>query len=332
MLSRLRPLFAVVGAALCLSACGGSSGSTPTYVAPGPGPGPNPTPPPPASVSVSPSSLAFTGPTDTPQSFTLSSTTPNAPAPTVNPYGCSGVVTLSPPSSSTLPATYTVTPQGNGVCTFVATIGNRSATLGITVGGATGGTFTSTASPLTFTVGGPAQTFTATATSGTVTADTTSCNGTVSVTPSGGPSPQTFTITPGTAGSCTLSIVDGAHALLVPIVVNPSSTPSSAVFVSPSALSFASPYDAPQQVSITAQGSYGNITIDESSCIAPSAKIAYLTFNGVPPGQAVTPPVTATVTPYGTGGYNVPGTGSCTINFVSSTGAAPASITVVVNR
>ena len=331
MLSRLRPLFAVTGVVLGLSACGGGS-SSPTYVAPGPGPGPNPTPPPTASVAVSPSTLAFAGAGATAQTFTISSTTPNAPAPVVSPYGCNGVATVGNPSSTTLPATYTVTPQGNGVCTFVVTIANRSATLGITVGGASGGSFTSSANPLTFTVGGPAQSYTATATSGTLTADTTSCNGIVTVSGGGGASPQTFSISPVAAGSCTLSIVDGANALLVPISVNASSTTASAVFASPSALSFASPYDTPQQVSITAQGSFGNITVDESSCIAASAKIAYLTLNGVAPGQTVTPPVTATVTPYGTGGYQSPGTGSCTINFISSTGAAPASITVVVNR
>ena len=147
----------------------------------------------------------------------------------------------------------------------------------------------------------------------------------------GGASPQTFTVTPLAAGNCTLSIVDGSNALLVPIAVNAPNSGTTGAFVSPSAMSFSSPYDTPQQVSITTQGTVGNVTIDESSCIAASAKIAYLTINGVPPGQQVTPPVTATVTPYGTGGYNVPGTGSCTINVNPQFGT-PASLTVTVNR
>jgi hypothetical protein len=96
-------------------------------------------------------------------------------------------------------------------------------------------------------------------------------------------------------------------------------------------MSFASPFAPVQQMSVNIQGQPGSITIDESSCIAANAKIAYITLNGVPPGQPVSPPVTATVTPYGTGGYNVPGTGSCTINFNASNGTG-ASLTVVVNR
>jgi hypothetical protein len=330
MLSRLRPFFAVVGAALCLSACGGGSSSGTPVVGPTSPPGPGPGPGPNNSVSVTPSSLAFSGPGAATQTFTISSSTPNAPAPAVDQFGCGSVATITT-NSTTLPATYTVTPTGNGVCTVVVTIGNRSATLGINVGGASGGTFTTNASPLTFTLGGGAQTYTATATSGTLSADSTSCNGIVTVSGGGGPSPQTFTITPVGVGSCTLSIVDGENAILVPIVVNAPSTAGNAVLVSPSALSFASPYAATQQVSITTQGQPGTITIDESSCTAASAKIAYITLNGVPPGQQVNPPVTATVTPYGTGGYNVPGTGSCTINF-NATNGSPASLTITVNR
>jgi hypothetical protein len=331
MLSRLHPLFAVVGAVLCLSACGGggSSGGGSNNLPPGGGtpgtPGTN------SSVAVFPSSLAFSGPAAPSQTFTVSSTTPGASLPIIDQFGCSPVVAISS-TSTTLPATYTVTPQGNGVCTFVVTIGNRSATLGITVGGAAGGSFTSSANPLVFTLGGPAQTYTATASSGTLTADTASCNGIVSVSGGGGTSPQTFTIRPLAVGSCTLSIVDGANGLLLPIVVNSASGPSgAAVFVSPVALSFGSPYASTQQVSITAQGNFGQITIDESSCIAAGAKIAYLTLNGVAPGQPVTPPVTATVTPYGTGGFDNPGSGSCTINFNPQNGAS-ASLTVTVNR
>ena len=324
MLTRLHPFVAVVGAALCLSACGGgSSGSAPTVfpTAPatnGPVPGSN-------SVAVTPSSLAFSGPGAGAQTFTVSSTTANAPLPTIDPFGCSPVVSITT-TSTTLPATYTVTPQGNGACTFVFTIGNRSATLGINVGGGSGGSFTTTSNPMIFTIGGGSQQFTATASSGTLSADATACNGIASVSGGGGGSPQTFTVSPVAVGSCTYSIVDGSNSLLVPVVVNPSTTPTG-VTVAPSALSFASPNAVGQQVSLGFQGSIGTVTIDESSCIANNAKIAYITLNNVPPNQPVTLPQTATVTPYGPNFS----TGSCTIVFVPQNGAS-ASLTVTVNR
>jgi hypothetical protein len=329
MLSRLHPSFAVIGALLCLSACGGGSSSSTPVTGPPLPPGPGPTPPA-SSVSVTPSSLAFAGPGTGTQTFTVSSTTPNAPLPTIDQFGCNPVATITTTSSS-LPATYTVNPTANGVCAVVVTIGNRSATLGINVGGGSGGSFTTTANPLVFTQGGPAQTYTATATSGTLTADTAACSGIVSVSGGGGASPQTFTVTPGSPGSCTLSIVDGSSAILVPIVVNASSPPASAVVVSPPALSFASINAPAQQVSISFTGSVGQVSIDESSCTAAGAKIAFLTINSGPSGQTVSLPATATVTPYGTAGSGNPASGSCTINFNPQTGSS-ASLTITVDR
>ena len=324
MLSRLHPFFAVAGVALCLSACGGGSSSSTPVVGPtatptnGPVPGSN-------SVAITPSALAFSGSGAGAQTFTVSSTTANAPLPAIDPFGCGPVVSIST-TSTTLPATYTVTPLGNGVCTFVFTIGNRSATLGITVGGGSGGSFTTAANPMVFTIGGSSQIFTATASSGTLSADPASCNGIATVTGGGGTSPQSFTVSPVGIGSCTFSIVDGSNSLLVPVSVNPAVQPDGVV-VSPSALSFASPNAAGQTVSLNFQGAIGQVSIDESSCIANNAKIAFLTLNNVPPGQPVTLPQTATVTPYGPGFS----TGSCTIVFVPQSGAS-ASLTVTVNR
>ena len=324
MLSRLHPFFAVAGVALCLSACGGGSSGSTIVVGPtatptnGPVPGSN-------SVAVTPSALAFSGPGAGAQTFVVSSTTANAPLPTIDPFGCSPVVSIGT-TSTTLPATYTVNPTGNGVCTFVFTIGNRSATLGINVGGGSGGSFTTTANPMTFTVGGASQIFTATASSGTLSADATSCNGVATVSGGGGTSPQNFTVSPSAVGSCTFSIVDGSNSLLVPVVVNPATTPNGVV-VAPSALSFASPSAAGQQVNLSFQGAIGQVSIDESSCIANNAKIAFITLNNVPPNQPVTLPQTATVTPYGPNFS----TGSCTIVFTPQSGAS-ASLTVTVNR
>jgi hypothetical protein len=327
MLSRVRPFVAVVGTALCLAACGGGSNSstpvtvpTTTRTSPPGGNGSN------SSVAVSPGSLAFAGAGSGAQTFTVTSSTPNPPFPTIDQFGCAPVATIST-TSTTLPATYTVTPTGNGLCSLVVTIGNRSAALGINVGGGSGGSFTTTSNPLIFTVGGPAQTYTASASSGTLSADTASCSGIASVSGGGGTSPQTFTVSPLSAGSCTLSIVDGANALLVPIVVNASSGPANAVTVSPQALSFASQSSGPQSVTINFTGSVGNVSIDESSCIAAGAKIAFITLDNLPPGQTAALPRTATVTPYGPGNA----AGSCTINFNPQTGS-PASLTVTMNQ
>ena len=111
---------------------------------------------------------------------------------------------------------------------------------------------------MVFTVGGASQIFTATASSGTLTADATSCNGIAAVTGGGGTSPQQFTVSPTAVGSCTFSVVDGGNSLLVPVVVNATTTPNG-VIVSPSALSFASPSAAGQTVNLTFQGSIGNV-------------------------------------------------------------------------
>jgi len=112
----------------------------------------------------------------------------------------------------------------------------------------------------------------------------------------------------------------------VPVVVKAAGQPDGVV-ISPAALSFASPSAASQTVNLSFQGSIGQVSIDESSCTASSGRIAYLTLNNVPPGQPVTLPQTATVTPYGPGFS----TGSCTIVFVPQSGAS-ASLTVTVNR
>jgi hypothetical protein len=112
----------------------------------------------------------------------------------------------------------------------------------------------------------------------------------------------------------------------VPVVVKAATQPDG-VIVSPSALSFASPNAAGQTVNLSFQGSIGQVSIDESACTTGSGKTAYLTLNNVQPGQPVTLPQTATVTPYGPGFA----TGSCTIVFTPQSGAS-ASLTVTVNR
>src|SRR5947209_6737665 len=168
--------------------------------------------------------------------------------------------------------------------------------------------------------GAGAQTFTVTSTTANAPLPT------IDPTGGGGASPQQFTVSPTAVGSCTFSVVDGANSLLVPVVVNPTTTPNG-VIVSPSALSFASPSAAGQTVNLSFQGAIGNVSIDESSCTQSSAKIAFITLNNVPPGQPVTLPQTATVTPYGPNFA----TGSCTIVFTPQSGAS-ASLTVTVNR
>ena len=137
MLSRLHPFFAVVGAALCLSACGGGSSSSAPVVFPTA---------PPAAVPA-PARTRRGRQSEQPRVQRPRSGRPDLhrelfdgerTAADDRPVRLSPVASIST-TSTTLPATYTVTPQGNGVCTFVFTIGNRSATLGINVGGRFGG-------------------------------------------------------------------------------------------------------------------------------------------------------------------------------------------------
>ena len=317
---RARALFGGLALSLALAACGGgSSGSG--------GGGGNPPPVGPGSVTITPSSMSFSGPGAASQTFTVSSTVTGVAAPTIDQFGCSPVATITT-NSSTLPATYTVTPTGNGTCSVVANVGHQSASIGITVGGGSGAGLSGSGGTITLTIGGSPGTFTATASSGTILPDTTACNGIAQISGAGGPAPQqTFSITPIAAGSCVFTVVDGSSSLAVNVVVN-SPGGSAAVFVTPSSMTFASRSAAAQSGTITENGLVGNVSINEDSCTGtPSGpKIAYLTITGVPPGQPVTLPANFTITPYGPG-FN---SGTCQIVFTPQTGAS-ATLTVTVN-
>jgi len=316
---RARALFGGLALSFALAACGGGSS--------GSGGGGNPPPVGPGSVTITPGSMSFSGPGAASQSFTVSSTVTGVAAPTIDQFGCAPVATITT-NSTTLPATYTVSPTGNGTCTVVANVGHESASIGITVGGGGGSGLSGSGGTVTLTVGGSPGTFTATASSGTILPDTTACNGIAQIGGAGGPAPQqSFTITPIAAGSCIFTVVDGSSSLAVNVVVN-SPGGSAAVFVTPPSMTFASRGAAAQSGTITENGLVGNVSINEDSCTGtPSGpKIAYLTITGVPPGQPVTLPANFTVTPYGTSFQS----GTCQIVFTPQTGAS-ATLTVTVN-
>lgn len=306
---------------LSLAGCGGGGTNT-VVVSPPPG-GQNVTT---GSVLISPSTLNFSGPGAAAQTFTVSSSLGNVGGvPTIDPVGCSPVASIATASTS-LPATYTVTPTGNGTCSFVVTINHQSATLGITVGGVSSPTVGSTTNTLNLVVGGTAGSVTVTASSGTLIPDASACSGIAAVSGSGGPSPQTFTVAPIGVGSCTFTVVDGASAISVPVVVSANGS-SNALFISPSSVVFASQASAPQTATLSFSGDAGNVSINESDCIGQTGKgkIAFVTVGT--PGQPASLPATVTITPYGTtDGVK----GTCSVFFTSSVGATQAVLTITV--
>jgi hypothetical protein len=278
-------------------------------------------------LNVSPGTLTFTGGGAAAQTFTVTSNVAGLPAPAIDPIGCGGVAGISPATSSTLPATYTVTPQGDGTCALVVHIGGQASTLGITVGAASGNSISASTNTITVFVGGTPGSVTVSASGGTLTPDTSACANIAAIGGSGGPSPQTFTVAPLAAGSCTLVVVDGASTVSVPITVNPNPSGGNALFITPSTMEFASPAASPQQANLTFSGNAGQVTINEDDCIGNTGKpkIAFLTLTGQPPGAPVSLPQNVTVTPYGSA------SGSCAIFFTSSVGATQAVLNVVVH-
>lgn len=326
MMSGSRSVFLSLAAALALAGCGGGGGSS---VTPGGGGGGGTTT---GSVAVSPSGLQFTTPSAPPQTFTVSSSASNVAAPVIDGSTCTingqQIVTITG-GGGTLPATYTVTPNPAlqpvagalpgtyGNCTLVFTSGTNVATLPILVGTNSSGpqTLTATPSSLTFAAtNAAAQTFTVTGNAGTgpgtVSVNGTSCTGIAAVSGSGGAPPQTFTVTPVGAGGCSIVVVDGEVTTTVPVTVA-QVTAAAAVILTPSSLTFAASNSAPQSVTVSYQGSVGQITVDQSACTGIA------TFS-IPNGSL---PQTGTVTPVGKG--------TCAITFNPS--AAPVvtlSITV----
>jgi hypothetical protein len=309
-----------VALTISLAACsGGGSNSTPA---------PSPATPGPGSLTTSASSLSFAGPGAAAQSFTVSSSLGNLGAPAFNSAGCAPVASIATTSTS-LPATYTVTPTGNGTCTFVIYVAHQAVTVGINVGGGSGPSISQSTSSISVFVGGTSGSVTVTASSGTLVPDASACAGIAAIGGSGGASPQTFTIGPVAAGNCTLVVVDGSSSVLVPIVVNANPGGTNALSISPSTLDFASQNAAPQQATLSFTGNAGTVSINENDCIGLTGKlkIAYATVGT--PGQPVTLPAAVTVTPYTPGSDRSPGT--CTMTFTSSVGATPTNLTVIVH-
>jgi hypothetical protein len=319
MAVRMRSLVAALAACFALAACGGGGGGGGGSFTPGPsGPG---------SVSISPSALTFTGPGDTPKTFTVSSSAGAIAAPAVNASGCSPVAAIST-SSPTLPATYTVTPTANGTCSFIVSLGTTSATVGVTVGASPGDAISGSANTVTLFAGGTSGTVSVTSSSGSFTYDATACNGIANVTALGRTSgAQMYSITPVSVGTCQFPIVSGAATFLVTVTVNPSPSGPAALQVSPTTMDFANASSAPQGGTLNFTGSVGQVSINEDDCIGNTGKpkIAFLTLNGVAPGAPISLPASFTVTLYGGGA-----TGTCVINFIPQNGTS-ATLTITAH-
>jgi hypothetical protein len=124
-----------------------------------------------------------------------------------------GILASVSPSSGTSPATFTVTPRAVGACTVkISDANGQSATESVSVAS---GTIVLAPTSLSFLAAGSgfAQTFTASETGypGTFT-QTNTCNpsgGTIAtVSPASGTAPVTFTVTPQSAGTCTITVSD----------------------------------------------------------------------------------------------------------------------------
>jgi len=317
---RARVLFCGLALALSLTACGGGSSTVVTG-------GGSPQIPP-GSLSVSPASLSFTGPGTGAQTFTVSSTVPNLPAPQLNASGCAPVATIAT-TSTTLPATYTVTPTANGSCSFTFDIGNAETSIGVTVGPSSGNTINGSTQTVNLFAGGTAGTVSVSSSTGSFTYDATACSGIATVTAQGNVSgTQTYSIAPVSAGTCQFIVTSGAASFVVGVTVNAQPSGPSSLTVSPTTMTFSnSTASAPQQGTLSFTGSVGATSINENDCIGNTGKpkLAYLTVNGTAPGSPITLPATFTVTLYGNGA-----TGSCTIQFVPQNGSS-ASLTVTVN-
>lgn len=316
-----RSLFGVAAVVMSLSlaACGGGGGTA--APAPPTGPTSSPTSAPPSGVGINayPATLTFASAASAPQAFTVRLTGQNTATPQLSTQ-CGTVATVAT-TSTTFPATYTVTPRATGGCTVVFTAGNSSAAVSIVVGASGGGVLSPSNTTLALTVGQNA-TFSASTSSGAISADTTACNGIANVTVASGAgtTSETWNVAAVGAGTCAVTVYENAFSFQEDIVVTNSGV-TNAVTVSPAALNFTSPSAAAQTVHIAFTGSVGAVSIDESSCDSSASngpKIAYLTLVGVSPGQSVSLPVDATITPFGPNF----GGGTCQIVFTPQHGNA----------
>ncbi|HEX3550516.1 MAG TPA: hypothetical protein VHT53_09075 [Candidatus Elarobacter sp.] len=322
--ARARALLCGIALSLCLAGCGGGSSGTSFG-------GGGTTTPGPGSLSIAPTSLTFTGPGAAAQTFTVTSTIPNEPAPAINASGCSPVATIAT-TSTTLPATYTVTPTANGTCSFTADLGRAEAAIGITVGPAGGSITGPSSNAVTLYVGGTAGSVSVSSPSGSFSTDTTACNGIATVSQisnSGGTA--VYQISPAAAGSCQFVITSGASSFTEDVTVNPTPSGAAALTVAPTSMTFSNATaSAPQQGTLNFSGPVGAVVINESDCTGGAngtakAKLAFLTINNANPGAPVSLPASFTVTLYGSGA-----TGTCSIVFTPQNGSS-ATLAVTVN-
>lgn len=163
----------------------------------------------PLSVTAAPASLAFTAAGAAPQSFTVNAGGGAGPGTaSVDAAACNGIATVSG-SAATPPASFTVTPVGTGGCSLVVVDGFVSTTVPVTVG-VTNTAAAVTVSPASLTFASPTATPQSVSVGyqgyvGTVSVNQSACAGIAQFTIPNGSLPQTGTVTPLAAGSCTIT-------------------------------------------------------------------------------------------------------------------------------
>lgn len=163
----------------------------------------------PLSVTAAPASLAFTAAGAAAQTFTVNAGGGAGPGTaSVDAAACAGIATVTG-SAATPPASFTVTPVGTGGCSLVVVDGFSSTTVPVTVG-VTNTTAAVTVNPASVTFTSPTATPQSVSVGyqgyvGTVSVNQSACAGIAQFTIPNGSLPQTGTVTPLAAGSCTIT-------------------------------------------------------------------------------------------------------------------------------
>lgn len=161
----------------------------------------------PTSIAAAPSALTFSAAGAAAQSFTVSATGGGPGTVSVNAQSCAGIATVAG-SGGPAPQSFSVTPVGLGTCSVVVVDGIASTTVPINVGSTSAAAVTVNPGTLTFPAPNAAPqnvTVGFQGNIGQVTVNQAGCQGIAVFTIPNGSLPQTGTVTPVGAGSCTVT-------------------------------------------------------------------------------------------------------------------------------
>ena len=288
-------LWAILGLGAIAAAAGhgGGGGSGGGSSAPTIPPTTPPTPPP-GALEVSTSSLNFSVDGGS-QTFTASETNYLGPISAVS--GNTGVATVTPASGNGPgPVTFTVTPTGaGGTSTTITVTDKHGGTQTVSVTIEQPGSIIVNPTTLTFLVGSGTQTFTASEAnySGPLSATSNNPNVATVAGSGNGPGPVTFTVTPGQAGTTSITVNgNGPPASVSVTVIGPlQANPTSLTFLGTTASQNFSVTDPFYSGTLTATSSDTSVaTVSPSTAAGPNA-----TFS-VTPVNAKSTPITITIT------------------------------------